>query len=627
MKTWQRRTRTSVIAVASFVLLVTVLPQIASGLGLTQLGDRLATTTAMSCSGGSGGGSGGGTGTSSYSSCCPGSSSLLCHPSPGTVHGTVKVTGAPKGFNPAFMGAGGCPDTGPPGQMCANPVYTLANSGKYSLTLHVGKWRVAGFYEFNGFGGAFLGSPVIVTVPSGGRVRLNLTVPYTAPAALNGTLTVRNVPENDELYQLNLLICPSYAPYNGGPVPIACVSAYAPSPGPRSKTGSVTGSYSLTGLPPGQWTGYVGFCAESGCTTNSTHGKAFTLVAAQTSTVNFGTDFLQRDQALLTGTISVTGAPSGFSDEVGLSACESGTSNCQVVYQIPGGVYDLVLNAGTWNIKGFYLASPYDNAIDGPTQTVVLSDRQIAQLPIEVPYQVPGTATGTIAIKGIPSGVKVTSYDMLACPVAEPWSGGIPAPECVSEYSGPGGYGFGPADRNEVKSSNPAFRPPVGVTTHARQPYNTYSLPTLTSGAWLLYPGYQTVFGPVVDTTPKLVTVTSGQTTTRNVSVPYQSSTLGAVKGKVFVVGAPGGTNYSESGVEACTAPPTSSSCPGERQAFAEQDGAYAILLPPGTWWLSGFVYVYTTTGLSESTSAPQVATVTAGTELRESFTVTVTAS
>ena len=266
----------------------------------------------------------------------------------------MKVTGAPKGFNPAYEGAGGCPDTGPPGQMCANPVYALATDGNYSLTLGVGKWRVAGFYEINGLGGAFLGSAVIVHVPSGGTVTLDLTVPYTAPAAMKGKLTVRNVPENDPIYQLNLVICPSYAPYNGGQVPIACVSAYAPAPGPSSKPGSVTGSYSLAGLPPGQWTGYVGFSAESGCTTNSSHGKAFTLVAGQTSTVNFGTDFLQRDQALLTGTISVTGAPPGFSDPVGIIACESGsgTSNCQVLYEIPGGVYNVVLNAGNLERQG-----------------------------------------------------------------------------------------------------------------------------------------------------------------------------------------------------------------------------------------------------------------------------------
>ena len=41
MKSWQPRARMAVIAVASFVLLVTVLPQIASGFGFTSLANRI----------------------------------------------------------------------------------------------------------------------------------------------------------------------------------------------------------------------------------------------------------------------------------------------------------------------------------------------------------------------------------------------------------------------------------------------------------------------------------------------------------------------------------------------------------------------------------------------------------
>ncbi len=617
MKTWQQRTRAIVIALASFVLLITVLPEIASGLGLTPLGDRLAATTSMSCRGAK-------LMDSSSSTCCPGSSgssSTTCPP--GTVSGSVKITGAPKGFTPAYEGAGGCPDTGPPGQMCANPVYALATDGNYTLSLAAGKWRVAGFYEINALGGAFLGSSVVVHVPSGGKVTLDLTVPYTPPAALKGKITVRNVPDNDPIYQLNLIICPSYAPYSGGQVPIACVNAYAPAPGPSSTPGSVTGSYSLTGLPPVQWTGYVGFCAESGCTINSYHGTTFTLNPGETSTVDFSSNFLLRDQALLTGTIAVTGAPPGFSDPVGISACESGSgsSNCQVLYEIPGGVYNVVLNAGIWNIKGFYLSSPYDNVVDGPTQTVSLSSRQVMDLPLNVPYQVPGTATGTITVDGLPAGVKVTAYTMLACPISEPWSGGLPAPECVSEYSGPGGYGYGPADHGKVKSSDHLFLPPAGVTEAARHPYNTYVLPTLTSGTWLLYPGYQSVFGSVVDPSPRAVSIDSDRTTTKNVSLPYQQPSQGAVTGTVVVIGAP--ANGFQSGVEACTVPPTSTSCPGEVDAYSQQNGSYTMLLAPGTWWLSGFVEVYGSSGVIKSTSSPRAVQIVAGAQTKRDFTVT----
>ena len=41
MKTWKPRVRMAVIAGASFVLLVTVLPQIASSFGLTSLANRI----------------------------------------------------------------------------------------------------------------------------------------------------------------------------------------------------------------------------------------------------------------------------------------------------------------------------------------------------------------------------------------------------------------------------------------------------------------------------------------------------------------------------------------------------------------------------------------------------------
>ena len=55
----------------------------------------------------------------------------------------------------------------------------------------------------------------------------------------------------------------------------------------------------------------------------------------------------------------------------------------------------------------------------------------------------------------------------------------------------------------------------------------------------------------------------------------------------------------------------------------AEQDGSYTMLLAPGTWWLSGFVDVYSSTGVSQSTSTPRAVPVVAGAELKRNFTVT----
>ena len=174
----------------------------------------------------------------------------------------------------------------------------------------------------------------------------------------------------------------------------------------------------------------------------------------------------------------------------------------------------MVLDAGQWNVKGFYLAEPFDNAVDGPTQLVTLVKKQTTNLYLSVPYQVPGTATGSITVTGLPSGIKVQSYTVLACPSAEPWSGGIPAPECVSEYSGPGGFGYGAADRGEKKSSDAAANPPAGFAGAPKTPINAYSLPTLTPGTWLLYAGYQTASGSATNMSGTPVSITSGQTKT-----------------------------------------------------------------------------------------------------------------
>ena len=343
MKTWQQRARMAVIAIASFALWVTVAPQIASGLGPS---------------------------------------------APGSVTGTVAVTGAPAGFVPVYTGAAACPTSNPPGPVCANPVYSLASNGTYTLPLTAGSWNVVGFYEVNGFGGAFLGTSQVVTVPGGGTVTLNLTVPYTPPASLNGTIAVYGAPPGDPIQQFTVLLCPSYAPYTGGAPSIACVNGYAQPP-----PGATSAPYSLTGLPPGVWTAYPGYCAPSGCGTNASRGKTVTLVAGQASTGNVSTPFILTGDGLLSGTVAVTNAPLGFSDEVGVTACQvANNAVCQYFYGISGNRFYLLLPAGQWNVHGFYVAAPYNNAVDGPTKTVLVNDGEATRTALSVPYQVPGSS-------------------------------------------------------------------------------------------------------------------------------------------------------------------------------------------------------------------------------------------
>jgi len=110
-----------------------------------------------------------------------------------------------------------------------------------------------------------------------------------------------------------------------------------------------------------------------------------------------------------------------------------------------------------------------------------------------------------------------------------------------------------------TKNADPATTP---------APYDSYLL-SLTPGQWLLHPGFQTVFGSVVDPTGTTISIASHGVTSRNLTLPYHVSTQAAVTGTVAVVGAP--ADDLESGVRACTAEPTATSCAGRQEAFAEE--------------------------------------------------------
>jgi len=494
----------------------------------------------------------------------------------------------------------------------------LGPDHEYTLTLSPGKWSVAAFYETSGFGGAFRGAAVVVDVPSGARVVRNLTVPYRAPAQLAGTITVTGVPPTDPVQQFLVLVCPSYAPYNGTNQSIACVNGYAAPPTP----GATSASYQITGLPPGSWTAYPGFCAQSGCGFNAQAGVPVTLTAGRTTKANLTTSFLLPGQALLAGTVTVLNAPTGFSNPVGVSACQPGTTTCQTFYVSSGTQFDFVLKAGSYRVNGLYLAAPFDNAVDGPSHSVTLTAGDTRHIPLSVNYRVPGSAVGTIQVSGSHPGVVIAAYTMLACPTAEPWTGGLPAPQCVSEYSGQGGFGYGPADGTAAQGSASDTRPPPGFSGAATPaPYNRYLL-SLTRGQWLLYPGYQTVFGSVIDHAGTTIRVASHRVTHQNVTVPFQHPTQAAVTGTVDVIGAP--SNDFESGVQACTAAPTATVCEGEQQAFSGQNGAYTLLLTPGSWWVRGFVDVYLGFSSRQSVTTPVVVYAQPGVVTRKNFVVTV---
>lgn len=533
--------------------------------------------------------------------------------------GTVTVTGAPPGFTPGEIGAGACPAAGPVGMACEDPQYGFLDANhEYTLSLTPGKWTIAGFYETAAFSGVFLGTSVVIDVPSGVTVKQNLTVPYSAPATLTGTIKVTGVPPTDPVQQFMILLCPSFAPYNGTTQSIACVNGYATPP----SAGATSATYQITGLPPGSWTAYPGFCAQTGCGFNAQDGVPVTFQAGRTTRANLTTSFLLPGQALLSGSVSVRRAPPGFTNPVGVTACQQGTTPCQTFYVTSGNRFNFVLKAGAYTVNGFYLASPFDNAVDGPSSPVTLVAGRTKNVNLSVTYRVPGSAVGTIRVTGAHPGVAITAYTVLACPSADPWTGGIAGPQCVNEYSGQAGFQYGPANSTLTPGPVADTNPPSGFKgAAALSPTNRY-LMALTPGDWLLYPGYQTVFGAVVNHTATTVRIRSQRTTNHLLTVRYQTPTQAAVTGTVDVVGAP--ANNFEAGVEACTAAPTATTCAGEQEAFAGLNGTYTLLLTPGTWWVRGFVYTFFGFSSTQSTSAATVVRAQPGLVTTKNFLVTV---
>jgi hypothetical protein len=369
MRTWQRRMRVIVIAAASFVLLVTVLPEVASAFGLRSLENRLASTAATSCSGSGSSGSSG--------------SSSSCAPKNGTVTGSVKIFGKPAGFHPAVLGAEACP--GSASTPCANPVSTAAKKKAFTLSLAAGSWTLFGYYQITSGGAVFVGNPDTVNVPAGGTINVNLSVFYVKPAKLKGTITVTGASSNDPISKLTVVVCPSSTAFTGGAVPNGCATGSAN----PSTTGGSTGSYAVKNLAPGSWTAYPGFCALSGCVTHTGDAQAATLKSGKTTVLNLSTAFLEFGQALLYGKVTVLLAPSGFTATLGAHACQLG-GTCQDVNAVNGNYAMILTNVvpavGTWSVEGFYLKQSGSPAYGLPFPVVAITGASIP-LNLFVAYQ------------------------------------------------------------------------------------------------------------------------------------------------------------------------------------------------------------------------------------------------
>ena len=526
------------------------------------------------------------------------------------------MTGVPLTFQAAVQGAGACPDVSPTPTLCADPVVGLNNGGGYSLSLDPGTWVVWGFYEASLLGGAVLSAPSVVTVTSGSATVLDFAVPYAKPAALDGTVTVTGAPTGLQVTSASIILCPTGIPFAGGMPSLACANDSV-----ATGASGTTATATVSGLPAGTWTAYPGYCTSFGCTSGPTPGKTVVTTAGRTTRVHLTLPYQPPPNGMLDASVAVTGAPAGFNDPVGLTACQIQVQfgYCQDVGgNGPSGSFNLMLADGVWEISGYYSVPPFGNAIVGPVELVNVQGGQTTNLTLDVPYQVLGTATGSIKIAGLPPKVHPTSYSVTACPDGGSPVGLFSFGSCVTEYSGPGSFVYGAADAKRFGRSTHR----ATLRRAAGTKFNTYDLPTLTPGRWDIYVSYTTPFGYFDAPNDTVVDVTAGQTTTTKLTVPYQAPWYGVLTGTVNVVGAPA---YAfEAGVRACSSPPVAGSCSLEQDAYLGSNGTYQLNLSPGTWWVSGVAYVYTGATTQEITTTPIPVTAAAGVQLKQKFTVKV---
>ena len=409
-------------------------------------------------------------------------------PSTGQITGNVVVRNAPAGFA-GEVGIVACPSTATPSRaLCSSPQYAFSGSGgSYTLAVAAGTWQVYTFYDVGYQGGAYVGRARTVVVAPGATVRLNIAVPYQVPSTIAGTATVTGVPSGVSIDQIQVTACPSSTPLvDDSPSPLCATDFLAPG----------SDQYSIPTLYKGTWLVYVGYYTIFGLTLTS---SPTTLVVkkATSSTVNLSVAYQTPPNAIVQGTVTVTGAPAGFSAASGVGGCPevggSPTLCADPLYTLagPGGSYELLLPAGGWDLAGFYELAFFGGQFLSPVQTVDLAGGTIVTLNFTVPYTKPATITSTITVTGVPAGQVIEETMLLACPSDFPDTGQTQPIECVSGVSTPG--------------------TPV-------------SIPTLPPGKWLLYPGYLTASdNEVTGTTATRVTLAAGRTKVKNLSIAYQA--------------------------------------------------------------------------------------------------------
>jgi hypothetical protein len=300
----------------------------------------------------------------------------------------------------------------------------------------------------------------------------------------------------------------------------------------------------------------------------------------------------------LTGNVVVSGAPAGFSGEVGVVVCPGSTPSKQLCASPTfadsgsGGSYTVSLAAGSWLVREYYTVGYSGGAFIGPNRLITITANEVARLNIHIHYQVPSSLSGTVDVAGIPSGTTIESLSVMACPTSAPESDGVPSVLCATDYI------------------------PQGS--------DQYSLPTLSKGDWVLSVGYYTQFGLATVTVPGTVKLKRGQAEATNLVATYQAPPNGLVEGTVTVLGAPSGFDGLV-GAGACPSTTgTMTVCANPSYTLENNGEPYELLLAQGQWSLAGFYELAAFGG--QFISAVQQVDVTAGTIVHLNLTVPYTA-
>jgi hypothetical protein len=406
----------------------------------------------------------------------------------GELAGTITITDAPSDFS-GIVGVGACPASTPKGRVCSTPQYTLSsNGGTYDLYLTPGRWIVTGFYELAPFGGEFIGKEKTVAITAGTTVTRNFTVPYTAPGTVHGSISVRGLPRGLALTGHSLLACPSYFHYGGGAPSIVCVQASILPP--------TVSSYSIRTLPPGRWLLYAGYSTIYGPYT-STVGVPVKVTSGGSAKADLAVAYHRPADGLLTGTVTVTGAPKGFGGYVGVGGCPA-KSPAGKICSLPqyslasqnGGSYELTLRGGSWRLAAFYELAPYGGQFLASPVTARIRAGETISRSFKLRYIPPAIVIGKVVLTKVPSRTVVEETLALACPSEFPYTGAVVPQDCVLTST------------------------PLG---------SDYSITTLPPGRWILYPGYLTNELEYLSDHGVRRTLTSNRVSIQNLTVAYQS--------------------------------------------------------------------------------------------------------